>query len=170
MWAYGLVYPLFVARTTWFGLPVCSAKGEWEGHGVECHKIRDGINLQVVLTLGERTMRLVKLLLSRGGSLMIGEVDWVRAGLGGVWRMDGPKLRPKTSTSIGIGESGWDEMRCIYWGWLVCSFWHNPTLGTFQVFVVCVSRKASLTEGSDCGCLSNHDTIVESLGPSLWIV
>ena len=76
MRARGLVYPLFVARTTWFGLPdVCSAKGEWEGHGVECHEIRDGINLWVGLTLGERTMRLVKLLLSRGGSLMIGEVD-----------------------------------------------------------------------------------------------
>ena len=43
-------------------------------------------------------------------------------------------------------------------------------LGTFQVFVVRVSRKASLIEGSDCGCLSNNDTIVESLGPSLWIV
>ena len=44
--ARGLVYPLFIARTTWFGLPdVCSTKGEWEGHGVECHEIRDGINL-----------------------------------------------------------------------------------------------------------------------------
>ena len=42
----GLVYPLFVARTTWFSLPdVCSTKGEWEGHGVEYHEIRDGINL-----------------------------------------------------------------------------------------------------------------------------
>ena len=46
MWARGLVYPLFVARTTWFGLPdVCTAKGEWEEHGFECHEIRDGINL-----------------------------------------------------------------------------------------------------------------------------
>ena len=44
--APGLVCPLFVARTTWFGLPdVCSTKGEWEGHGVECDEIRDGINL-----------------------------------------------------------------------------------------------------------------------------
>ena len=44
--ARALAYPLFVARTTWFGLPdVCSTKGEWEGHGVECHEIRDGINL-----------------------------------------------------------------------------------------------------------------------------
>ena len=51
--ARGLVYSLFVARTTWFGLPdVCSKKGEWEGHGVECHEMCDGINLLVGLTLG----------------------------------------------------------------------------------------------------------------------
>ena len=43
-------------------------------------------------------------------------------------------------------------------------------LGTFQVFVVCVSRNVSLIEGSNCGCLSNHDTIVESLGPSLRVL
>ena len=44
--ARGLLYPLFVARTTWFGLPdVWSAKGEWAAHCVECHQIRDGINL-----------------------------------------------------------------------------------------------------------------------------
>ena len=46
MRAHGLAYPLFVARTTWFGLPdVCSTKGEWAGHGVECHEICDGINV-----------------------------------------------------------------------------------------------------------------------------
>ena len=28
----------------------------------------------------------VKLLLTKGGSLMRGEVDWVRAGLEGVWK------------------------------------------------------------------------------------
>ena len=44
--ARGLVYPPFVALTTWFGLPdVCSTKGKWEMHGVECHEIRDSINL-----------------------------------------------------------------------------------------------------------------------------
>ena len=31
-----------------------------------------------------------------------------------MWNMDGPKLRPKTSTSIGIGDSGWDVIRCVY--------------------------------------------------------
>ena len=46
MRARGLVYQLFVAQTTWFGLPdVCSAKGEWVEHGVECHEIRDGANV-----------------------------------------------------------------------------------------------------------------------------
>ena len=56
----------------------------------------------------------IKLVLSKRGLLIRGNVDRVRAGLGGVWRMDGPKLRSETSTSIGIGDSGWDEMRCIY--------------------------------------------------------
>ena len=46
MWACGLVYPLFVAQTIWFGMPdVCSVKGEWVEHGVECHEICDSINI-----------------------------------------------------------------------------------------------------------------------------
>ena len=45
---------------------------------------------------------------------MRGEVGWVRAGLGGVWRMNGPKLRPETSTSIGIGTGCWNE-KCLYY-------------------------------------------------------
>ena len=47
------------------------------------------------------------------GSLKRGEVGRVGAKLGGVWRIDRPMLRPETSTSIGIGDSGWDE-RCRY--------------------------------------------------------
>ena len=42
-------------------------------------------------------------------------------------------------------------------------------LGNSEVFVVHASRKASLIEGLDCGCLT-HATIVVSLGPSLWVV
>ena len=38
------------------------------------------------LTLRERTIGHVKLLLIKGDSLMIGEVDWVRAELEGVWK------------------------------------------------------------------------------------
>ena len=41
MLARGLVYPLFVAQTTWFGMPdVCSAKGEWVEHGIEGHEVK----------------------------------------------------------------------------------------------------------------------------------
>ena len=43
MWACGLVRPLFVVQTTWFGIPnVCDAKGEWIEHGIEDHEVRDG--------------------------------------------------------------------------------------------------------------------------------
>ena len=38
--------------------------------------------------LEEKTMGHIKLLLSKGGLLMRSEVDWVRAGLGGVGKMD----------------------------------------------------------------------------------
>ena len=37
----GLLRPLFVARTTWFGIPdFCKVEGEWVGHGVEDHEVR----------------------------------------------------------------------------------------------------------------------------------
>ena len=65
MQARDLVYPLFVPRTTWFGKPVCSAKGEWVEHGFECHEIRDSINVQVSFTLEETTMGHINLLLSK---------------------------------------------------------------------------------------------------------
>ena len=42
-------------------------------------------------------------------------------------------------------------------------------LGTFEVFVVRVSRKSSLNVGFECGCLC-HATIAEFLEPSLWVV
>ena len=38
-------------------------------------------------------------------------------------------------------------------------------LGTSKMFVVSVSRKVSLSEDLECGCLS-HAIIVESLEPS----
>ena len=75
MWARGLVYPLFVSQTTWFGMPdVCSAKKEWVEHGIECHEIRDSINVKVGFALGERTMGHIKLFLSKEGLLMKGGV------------------------------------------------------------------------------------------------
>ena len=33
--------------------------------------------------------------------------------------MDGPKLIPETNTSIGMGDSGWDEI-CLYFLRLAC--------------------------------------------------
>ena len=36
----GLVRPLFVAKTTWFGIPdFCNAEEEWVGHGVNYHEV-----------------------------------------------------------------------------------------------------------------------------------
>ena len=85
MQARGLVYPLFVAQTMWFGMPdVCSAKVEWVEHGIEGHEVRDSKVGQVRFRLGEEPMGHLKLLLSKGGSLIRGEVGGVGAGLGGV--------------------------------------------------------------------------------------
>ena len=40
MWTCGLVCPLFVAQTTWFGIPdFCNAEGEWVRHGVKDHQV-----------------------------------------------------------------------------------------------------------------------------------
>ena len=44
------------------------------------------------------------------------------------------------------------------------------TLETPEVFVVRVSKKGSLIEDLECGCLIPTTTIVESLKPSVWIV
>ena len=39
----GLVRPLFVAKTTWFGTPdFCNAEEEWVEHGVKDHEVHDG--------------------------------------------------------------------------------------------------------------------------------
>ena len=87
MQACGLVYPLFVAQAMWFGMPdVCSAKVEWVEHGIEVHEVHDSKIAQVRFRLGEEPMGYMKLLLSKGGSLIRGEVGGVEAGLGGVRR------------------------------------------------------------------------------------
>ena len=49
-----LVRPLFVAQTTWFGIPdFCNVEGEWVGHGVKGHEVRDGNG--VLVGFGRRT-------------------------------------------------------------------------------------------------------------------
>ena len=38
----GFVLPLFVAKTTYFGIPnFCNVEEKWVGHGVEDHEVRD---------------------------------------------------------------------------------------------------------------------------------
>ena len=35
-----LVRPLFMTKTTWFGIPnFCNAEEEWVGHGVKHHEV-----------------------------------------------------------------------------------------------------------------------------------
>ena len=88
MGACGLVYLLFVAQSMWCSMPeVCSAKGEWVEHGIESHKVQDGDNIYVGFRLGEAPMGHIKLLLSKYGPLLRGEVGWVRDGLGGAGRL-----------------------------------------------------------------------------------
>ena len=78
-----------MGQTTWFGMSdVCSAKREWEEHGMESHEVCDSNNIQVHFRLGEESMGHMKLLLSKGGFLIRGQVGRVRAGLGGVWRLE----------------------------------------------------------------------------------
>ena len=44
--AGGLVYPLSVAQTMWFGMPnFCSTKEEWVEHGIEDHEVDDSNNV-----------------------------------------------------------------------------------------------------------------------------
>ena len=75
MRARGSVYPLFVGQTTWFGMPnVYSAKGEWVEHHIEGHEVCDSKKVQVWYRLEEETMGHMKLLLSKGVSLIRGEV------------------------------------------------------------------------------------------------
>ena len=88
MRARGLVYPLFVTQTTWFGMPdVCSAKEEWVERDIKGHEVRDSNNVQVRLRLREEPMGNTKLLLPKGRSLIRGEVAGVRAG----WMVHGDR-------------------------------------------------------------------------------
>ena len=39
----GFIRPLFVAKTTWFGIPdFCNVEEEWVEHGVNDHEVRNG--------------------------------------------------------------------------------------------------------------------------------
>ena len=49
-------------------------KWEWVKHGIKGHEVRDSKNVQVRYGLGKESMEHVKLLLSKGVSLIRGEV------------------------------------------------------------------------------------------------
>ena len=79
--------PLSVIQTTLFSILVSSAKGECVEHGAKGHEIRDGNNVWLWGEVGA-PMGHMKLLLSKGESSLRGEVGWVRAVLGSVWRLE----------------------------------------------------------------------------------
>ena len=46
VWTRGIVRLLFVAKTTWFGIPnFCDVEEEWMELGVEDHEVRDDKNV-----------------------------------------------------------------------------------------------------------------------------
>ena len=135
-------------------------------HGIEGHEVCDSNNVQVCFRLGEEPMGHMKLLLSKGGSLIRDEVGRVRAGLVGMWRLEvsgqSQYLRPVLQLEWVIVEGR--EMSLF-----LKTILGDQKLGTSEVFVVCVSRKTSSNEVLECGCLS-YAVIAEFLEPSLWIV
>lgn len=72
-------------------------------------------------------MRHMKLLLAKCGSLLRVEVSWVRAELGGVWRLEGDSC----CTSVRMGDSCW-EVRCFYFMKLVCNSWEIQRLALLK--------------------------------------
>ena len=74
MQAHGLVHPLFVAQTTWFGMPVCSMREEWVEHSIKGHEVHNSNKVWVGFRLEKAPMGHMKLLFSKGGSLFRDEV------------------------------------------------------------------------------------------------
>ena len=68
---------------------VCSAKEELVEHSIEGHEIRGSNNVKEAFRFREAPTRHMKLLLAKGGSLLLRrEVGCVRAGFGGAWRLE----------------------------------------------------------------------------------
>ena len=58
MRAHGLVRPLFVVQSTWFGIPdVCDAKREWAEHGIKDHEVAI---THLLATTALQTMKIAK--------------------------------------------------------------------------------------------------------------
>ena len=50
MWTRGLVCPLFLGQTIWFGTPnFCNGKGELVGHGFEDHDVHDSNDVRCAI-------------------------------------------------------------------------------------------------------------------------
>ena len=78
----GLVRPLFVAKTTWFGIPdFCNVEEEWVGHGVNDHEVRNSNDVQVGFRLVEEPLveEPFQMLCSCGSFSMI--CQWFRTDL-----------------------------------------------------------------------------------------
>ena len=77
MRTHGLVRPLLVAKTVWFGISdFCNAEEEWVGHGVNNHEVRNGNDVQVDFRLVEEPVRGIKSPFSKG-VCRLGGVGWV---------------------------------------------------------------------------------------------
>ena len=75
--ASGLVRPLFVGKTMWFGIPdFCKVEGKWVGHGVKDHEVRGGNDVKMSFRLVEAPMWGIKSALSKG-LRWLGGVDWL---------------------------------------------------------------------------------------------
>ena len=80
MWTHGLVRPLFVAKTTWFGIPnFCNGKQEWVRHSVEDHEVRDENDVQVGFRLMEEPVQGIKQPLPKA-VCQLGCVGWLGQG------------------------------------------------------------------------------------------
>ena len=135
-------------------------------HGIEGHEVCDSNNVQVCFRLGEEPMGHMKLLLSKGGSLIRDEVGRVRAGLVGMWRLE---VSGQSQYLRQVLQLEWVIVGGKRDVFIFEDCFGDRKLGTSEVFVVRVSRKTSLNEVLECGCLS-YAIIAEFLEPSLWVV
>ena len=85
----GWVYPLLVVPTMWFGIPkVCRTKQEYKTTWnivSKAMKYVMSMTYRGTFLLGEAAMKHIKLPFTKGGSLLIREVGWVRTGSGLGW-------------------------------------------------------------------------------------
>ena len=109
---------------------VYSGKREWVERSIQGHEIwrqwsteglyvGRGTDEAYEVTFGKRWVpveRCKKLPLEKGGSMLRGEVVWIRARLSGVRRLEVLRqFRPQASNSVGMGDSWWEEWCLWFW-------------------------------------------------------